>query len=46
MIRSDFEITEELVKDKLMAIILTPMEKGEYPFHCQMQMYKGMLLVE
>ena len=24
----------------------TVLEKGEYPFHCQMQMYKGVLIVE
>lgn len=42
----ELEISEELTKDKLISIALPPMEKGEYPFHCQMQMYKGVLLVE
>ena len=42
----DLEITEELVLDKSTSIILPAMDKGEYPFHCQMQMYRGTLLVE
>ena len=42
----DFEISEELPLDLDKSVVLTPMASGEYPFHCQMQMYKGTLIVE
>jgi len=42
----DFEISEELPLDIDKLIVLPPMISGEYPFHCQMQMYKGTLIVE
>jgi len=42
----DFEITEELALNKITSVTLPPLDKGEFPFHCQMQMYKGTLLVE
>lgn len=42
----DFEIAEELALNKTTVVSLPPLEVGEYPFHCQMQMYKGTLLVE
>jgi len=42
----DFEISEELPLNKTIEIALPMMEKGKYVFHCQMQMYKGYLVVE
>ena len=42
----DFNISEELPLKKMKSIILPAMDKGEYAFHCQMQMYKGTLIVE
>ena len=42
----DLEITKELAINKKTSINLPPLDKGEYPFHCQMQMYKGTLVVE
>jgi plastocyanin domain-containing protein len=40
------EISEELPLDKAKAISLPALPVGEYAFHCQMQMYRGTLLVE
>ncbi|MBB1318628.1 cupredoxin domain-containing protein [Shewanella sp. SR43-4] len=42
----DLEISQDLALDKPTTISLPALEKGEYPFHCQMQMYKGVLIVE
>ena len=42
----DFEISTELPVNKLSTIVLPALSKGEYPFHCQMEMYKGVLIVE
>ncbi|MEW6998586.1 cupredoxin domain-containing protein [Colwelliaceae bacterium BS250] len=42
----DIEISEELPLNIDKSVMLPPMESGEYPFHCQMQMYKGTLIVE
>mgnify|MGYP003385537816 CR=1 FL=1 len=42
----DFNISEELPLGKNKSIALPAMEKGEYPFHCQMQMYQGILIVD
>jgi len=42
----DLEITVDLPTDQKTSIFLPDLAKGEYPFHCQMQMYKGTLLVE
>ena len=42
----DLEISEELPLNKAFEISLPVMKKGKYIFHCQMQMYKGYLLVE
>lgn len=42
----DFEISEELTLAESKPIILPPMSAGEYPFHCPMKMYTGILLVE
>jgi plastocyanin domain-containing protein len=46
LIFPDFEISEELPLNKVIEISLPAMEKGKYAFHCQMQMYKGSILVE
>ncbi|QYJ82438.1 cupredoxin domain-containing protein [Shewanella aegiceratis] len=40
------EISEELALDKPTVIKIPAMTPGEYAFHCQMQMYKGVLVVE
>ena len=42
----ELEISESLPLNKTKTIRIPPMEKGEYQFHCQMQMYKGVLHVE
>ena len=42
----DLEISQELPMNKLVSIELPAMQKGEFAFHCQMQMYKGTFLVE
>ena len=41
----EFDISEELPLDASKTITLPAMQKGEYPFSCQMQMYRGTLLV-
>jgi len=43
---ADLEISADLAVDKVTKVDLPPLEAGEYPFTCQMQMYKGMLVVE
>ncbi|PKI18153.1 cupredoxin domain-containing protein [Colwellia sp. 12G3] len=40
------DISEELPLDIDKSVLLPPMTLGEYPFHCQMQMYQGTLIVE
>lgn len=42
----DLEISETLPLNKTKAVQLPPLQPGEYPFHCQMQMYRGQLKVE
>lgn len=42
----DLNISEELPLGKNKPIALPAMTKGEYAFHCQMQMYRGTLLVD
>lgn len=46
VIFDDFDISAELPVDKYREITLTPQEKGEYDFTCQMQMYRGTLVVK
>lgn len=41
----DLQINEELTVDEPVTIQLPALEKGEYPFTCQMQMYRGTLVV-
>lgn len=43
---ADFDISEELPLNKYKSINLPAMLPGEYSFNCQMQMYRGTLLVE
>lgn len=42
----DLEISEELPLAVNKSIVLPAMSVGEYPFHCQMKMYSGSLIVE
>ena len=42
----DLNISEDLPLDRNKAILLPALENGEYAFHCQMQMYRGALVVE
>jgi plastocyanin domain-containing protein len=42
---ADFDISEELPLNKIKDINLPPLASGEYPFACQMQMYRGALIV-
>tara|TARA_R110002072_G_scaffold289465_1_gene456472 strand:+ start:287 stop:652 length:366 start_codon:yes stop_codon:yes gene_type:complete len=41
----DFDISEELPLNTPKDISLPPLESGEYSFTCQMQMYRGELIV-
>jgi plastocyanin domain-containing protein len=41
----DSEVSEELPLNKAKAVVLPPMPPGEHPFTCQMQMYRGTLVV-
>ncbi len=43
---ADLEISAELPVNKYQEINLPPLAAGEYPFTCQMQMYRGALIVE
>jgi len=40
------QVSETLPLNKTRRVDLPPMEKGDYDFHCQMQMYRGQLKVE
>jgi plastocyanin domain-containing protein len=40
------QLNENLPLDKAQSIDLPPLEKGEYSFHCQMQMYRGVMIVQ
>ena len=42
----DLDISQALPLNKTTAIQLPALAKGEYNFHCQMQMYRGVLKVE
>lgn len=46
LILPDLAISESLPLNKPKRITLPPLAKGEYHFHCQMQMYRGVLKVE
>lgn len=42
----DLAINVELPLGKVTKVSLPPLIKGEYAFHCQMQMYRGLIVVE
>ncbi|WP_372882127.1 cupredoxin domain-containing protein [Psychromonas sp.] len=42
----ELNISEALPLNKEFAINLPGLEKGKYQFHCQMQMYKGVVIVK
>ena len=42
----DFDISEDLPLNRTTKIVLPELSKGEYEFNCQMQMYRGTLIVE
>lgn len=41
---SDLEISAELAVNQVTDVPLPALEKGEYPFTCQMKMYRGLLI--
>jgi plastocyanin domain-containing protein len=41
----DLDISESLPLNKPMTIQLPALANGEYEFHCQMKMYRGLLVV-
>lgn len=42
----DLQISDTLPLNKTKSVQLPAMAAGEYPFHCQMQMYRGTLIVQ
>jgi plastocyanin domain-containing protein len=42
----NLEISQSLPLNKPTSVTLPPLAAGEYAFHCQMQMYRGVLKVE
>ena len=42
----DLDVSETLAVGQQTRIALPALEPGEYPYHCQMQMYRGVLVVE
>ena len=42
----DLEVSAQLAVDKITEVTVPATDAGEYPFHCQMQMYRGTLIVE
>ena len=42
----DLEVSQTLAVGHKTRIALPALEPGEYPYHCQMQMYRGVLVVE
>lgn len=42
----DFDISEELPLNKRCQVSLPPLRPGHYSFTCQMQMYRGEVIVE
>ncbi len=42
----DLDISENLPLNKTKTVSLPALKPGKYPFHCQMQMYRGELIVE
>ncbi|MCO1334738.1 cupredoxin domain-containing protein [Microbulbifer sp. OS29] len=42
----DLEVSAELALNKATPVEIPEAEPGEYPFNCQMQMYRGTLILE
>lgn len=42
---NDLEIHLDLPLNKEVALNLPPLSQGEYPFHCQMNMIQGLIIV-
>ncbi|WP_078083821.1 cupredoxin domain-containing protein [Microbulbifer mangrovi] len=42
----DLEVSAQLALDQITEVTIPAADAGEYPFHCQMQMYRGTLVVE
>ncbi|WP_043320646.1 cupredoxin domain-containing protein [Microbulbifer sp. HZ11] len=42
----DLEVSAQLAVDKVTEVKIPAADAGKYPFHCQMQMYRGTLVVE
>jgi len=42
----DLEVSAQLAVDQITEVTIPAADAGEYPFHCQMQMYRGVLVVE
>ena len=42
----EFEISAELPLGSTQSVLLPPISSGEYPFHCPMKMYSGILVAE
>lgn len=43
---ADFDLTENLPLEQAVDVQLTPTRAGEFDFTCQMQMYRGTLVVK
>ena len=46
VILDDFNISADLVLDKKTDVIIKPEQSGEFSFHCEMQMYRGTIIVK
>jgi plastocyanin domain-containing protein len=42
----ELEISETLVLNKRVMVTIPPKKAGRYPFHCQMQTYRGTLVIK
>jgi len=42
----ELQFSASLPLNKTIRVELPPLKKGEYAFHCQMQMYRGLLIAE
>ncbi|WP_115719676.1 cupredoxin domain-containing protein [Gallaecimonas mangrovi] len=42
----DVDVSAELPINKAFTLQLPPLKPGNYPFHCQMNMYRGTLVVK
>lgn len=46
LIIPDIDISVTLPLNKIVMVDVPALKPGKYPFHCQMQMYRGNLIVE